>query len=344
MKKVSDISKKHKNAYKIIMAELGVSPFQKIKDAFALMSVIPLLVVFYIIIGKNFFHNLLMGSNAVIITIAIVISFIGLLYAYGLIKKMVNKLIDYAAERKNADDEKTEIMLAVSHDLRTPLSTMKLGLQNLADGIGGALSGAGLEMVKDCIKAANKLNDLIEDILDFPKTGLVRLNIKRELIDLGEVLKNEVEGVVHLARKNKLYLQYRPVNIKTDIWCDQKKMSRVVMNLISNAVKYTPEGGSIDVVLSSSESTVQFSVINTGPGLDSDEIDKMFKKYERLDKHSHIDGKGLGLSIVKDIVDLHNGHITVHSELNRNTEFRVVLPRDLRAGSGISTAKSDIEH
>ena len=340
---MGEVHEKYKNAYKVVMTELGVSPFQKIKDAFALMSTIPLLVVLYIIIGKNFFHMLLLGNNAVIFTIAIIISFIGLLYAYGLIKKLVDKLMKYAAERKDSDDEKTEIMLAVSHDLRTPLTTMKLSLQNLADGMGGTLNTAGTEMVKDCLSAANKLKNLIEDILDFPDTGLVRLNIKRELIDLGGVLKTEVEDAAHLARKNRLNLQYRPISAGTDVWCDQKKMSRAVMNLISNAVKYTPEGGSVDVILSSNESTVQFSVINTGPGLGPDEINRIFKKYERLDKHFNIDGKGLGLSIVKDIIDLHNGHISVHSELNRITEFRVVLPRDLRTRSGIRTADENLE-
>ncbi|MCX5679526.1 MAG: HAMP domain-containing sensor histidine kinase [Candidatus Omnitrophica bacterium] len=340
---MSDVNEKYKNAYKIVMSELGLSPFQKIKDAFALMGLIPLLVVFYVIIGKNFFHMLLLGNNAVMLVMAIFISFMGLLYAYSLIKKLVDKLMKYAAERKHADDEKTEIMLAVSHDLRTPLTTMKLGLQNLADGIGGTLNDSGVEMVKDCLTAANKLKGLIEDILDFPKTGLVRLNIKRELVDLGCVLKNEVQSAVHLAKKNRLDLKYSPVSARADVWCDQKKMSRAVMNLISNAVKYTPEGGSIDVILSPSESTVQFSVINTGPGIRPDEIDRIFKKYERLDKHSHIDGKGLGLSIVKDIIDLHNGHISVHSEPNKITEFRVILPKDLRTRIGISTAKTSIE-
>jgi len=97
------------------------------------------------------------------------------------------------------------------------------------------------------------------------------------------------------------------------------------------------------VTLSSGDSAVQFSVINTGPGLGPDEIGKIFKKYERLDKHSHIDGRGMGLSIVKDIIDLHNGHISVHSEPNKVTEFRVVLPKDLRARSGISMTGSNIE-
>jgi len=339
---MSDVNKKYKNSYKVLISELGLSPFQKIKDAFALMSIIPLLVVVYIIIGKNFFHTILLGNNAVIFTIAIFISFAGLLYAYSLIKKLVDKLIKYAAERKNADEEKTEIMMAVSHDLKTPLTTIKLSLQNLADGIGGTLNGIAAEMVRDCITSADKLARLIEDILDFPKTGLVRLNVKRELVDLGDVLKSEVESAVHIAKKNRLNLQYKPVNARADVWCDQKKMSRAAMNLISNAVKYTPEGGSIDVVLSSSESTVQFSVMNTGPGLGPDEINVIFKKYERLDKHSHIDGRGLGLSIVKDIIDLHNGHITVHSEPNKITEFRIILPKDLRTRSGIDTAKAGV--
>ena len=108
------------------------------------------------------------------------------------------------------------------------------------------------------------------------------------------------------------------------------KLSRVIMNLLSNAVKYTSPGGRIGVALSADEDTVKFAVINTGSGIPADELEKIFNKYQRLDKHSGITGSGLGLSIVKDIVDLHKGHISVNAESGKEIKFSVVLPRDLR--------------
>ncbi|MCX5700504.1 MAG: HAMP domain-containing sensor histidine kinase [Candidatus Omnitrophica bacterium] len=229
-----------------------------------------------------------------------------------------------------ADKEKTEVLLAVTHDFNNPLSTINIAMRNLIDGIGGELSDIHTVIVKSCLATVDKLHKLIEDILNFSKEGFNRINLKREFFDLNLVIKDEIESVMQMAQERKLELRYNAPASEIRMWGDKNKLSRVVMNLVSNALKYTPKGGGIDVRLSADENAVELTVINSGPGITPEEIGRLFKKYERLDKHSNIEGTGLGLSIVKDIVDAHNGRITVESELDKKTEFKVILPKDLR--------------
>ena len=319
-----------KNDYKIIISEIGVSLFRMIKIAFALMGVIPLLVVFYIMIGKYFLYELFLGNDVAIITTAIFISVVGFLYAYSLMSTLIEKLLKYAEERKRSDSEKTELMIAIAHDLKTPLTTIKISMHNLIDGIGGKLSDAHIEISKKCLNAVEKVHNFIEEILNFSKIDFLRTQMERSFMDFGTVVKREIDGVTPLAVESGLNLNCNFLTDNTYIWGDEKKLSRATMNLLSNAVKYTPQGGAVKVMISGDDHTVQLSIANTGPGLTQDELNKIFKKYERLDRHSGINGIGLGLSMVKDIIDLHNGHIVVNSEPDKETEFRVVLPRDLR--------------
>lgn len=320
-----------RNDYKIIISELGTNPFHKIRIAFALMGIIPLLVLFYIIIGKNFLYHLFLGSNGFIVGVSIFISVMGFLVAYTLVINMVIKLLSYSSERKHADEEKTELLLAVTHDLKTPLAVVKAGIQNLLDGIAGAINKTQVEIVQICLSAVNKTTNFINELLDLSKTAFVRMNFKRELIDFERVVKDEVREISELAKKNSQHVSCKILATETNLWGDKDKLSRAVMNLLSNAVKYTPAGGRIDLALSSDENTVKLAVINTGPGIPTNKLDKIFNKHERLRLDSKVEGTGLGLYIVKDIVDLHKGHLTARSQPDKETEFDIVLPRDLRA-------------
>ena len=337
-KEVKKDGKTH-NDYKVVMSDLGMSPFRTIRIVFALMTIIPLLVVFYVVIGKNFLYDIFLGNDGLAITIGIVVSLVGLFYAYELIKRLTEKLLKYAGERKMADNEKTELLIAVTHDLKTPIAAIKLGIQNLMDGIGGSLNKLQRDITSSCLSAIDSVSKFVEEIAMFSKTGLMRMYMRRELIDLSNVIRKEVDNIKRIAEQNDLHVEFKALPGNTNLWADEGKISRVVTNLLSNAIKYTPKGGRIETVLSSDENTVKFSVINTGPGIPSQDIDKIFKKYERLAMHSDIDGMGLGLSIVKDIVDLHHGRITVKSEPDKETEFSVILPRDLRARGGLEGIK-----
>lgn len=321
-----------KDDYKIIISELGANPFRMIRIAFALMGVIPLLIFFYIIIGKNFLYRLFLGSNGFIIGVSVFISMFGFLVAYTLVINMVVKLLSYSSERKRADEAKTELLLAVTHDLKTPLTVIKTGIQNILDGITGAINKAQAEIVRACLNAVNKTTDFINELLDVSKITFIRMNFKREFFDFGKIVKDEVNGISELIKKNDLHLSSKVPTQDAKLWGDKEKLSRAVMNLLSNAVKYTPGGGRIDLALSSDDDTVKFAVANTGSGIPPDKIDKIFDKYERFTPDAKVEGVGLGLHIVKDIVDLHKGHLAAKSTPGQETEFSIVLPRDLRAG------------
>lgn len=327
------------NEYKVVMSDLGTSPFRTIRIAFALMAIIPLLVIFYVLLGKNFLYGVFLGNDGLAISIGIIVSLAGLYYAYDLVRRLTEKLLKYASERKAADNEKTELLMAVTHDLKTPVAAVKLGIQNLMDGIGGALNKLQSDILKSCLNAVESVTKFIDEIANFSKTGMMRMYMKRDLVDLSNVITKEVENIKRIAAQNDLKVELKMLAKDTNLWADESKISRVVTNLLSNALKYTPRGGKIETVLSADENTVRFSIINTGPGIPPAELDNIFKKYERLAMHSQIDGMGLGLSIVKDIVDLHHGRITVKSEPDKETEFSVILPRDLRMKGGVGAVK-----
>jgi len=319
-----------KNYYKIISSELKDNPITKIKLSFALMGIIPLLVLFYLFAGKNDLYSLFLGANGFIITISIFISIMGFFVAYSLVTNMLNKMLGYFIERKIADEEKLGLLSGLSHDLKTPLTVTKAGLQNILDGICGVISKKQEEMAGVCLKAVDKVTNFIIQMLDISKIKITSLSLKRELIDFEKVVKNEVEEISALAKQNNQSIECKMVSRDIKLWGDKDKLSRAIMNLLSNAVKYTNVGGRIDVVTSAGEETIKLAIINTGAGIPPDKLNRIFNKYERLSSASGIEGTGLGLSIVKNIVDLHKGHITVTSGLETETRFEVVFPRDLR--------------
>ena len=320
-----------KNHYKVIISELKDNPMAKIKLSFALMGIIPLLVLFYLFAGKNNLQELFLGANGFILTISIFISIMGFFIAYRLVTNMVNKMLGYFIERKVSDEEKLGLLSGLSHDLKTPLTVTKAGLQNILDGICGAISKKQEEMAGVCLKAIDKVTNFIIQMLDISRIKITSLSLKRELFDFKKIVKDEVKEISTLARQNSQNVECKIATEDVKLWGDKDKISRAIMNLLSNAIKYTNINGRIDVITSLDKETINFAVINTGSGIPAEKLDKIFNKYERLSSASKVEGTGLGLSIVKDIVDLHKGHITVTSEPDIETRFEVVFPRDLRA-------------
>ena len=326
---------KNKNDYKVIISELGVDPFHMINIVFSLMCIIPLLTVVYIIVDKRFIYDLFLNENGIEMVISIFIAILGLLYAYKLVTSLVEKLSKYAEEGRIANNEKAEVLIAVGSDLKAPLTVLKAGMSRLMDPAAGALKGDSAETARSCFNAAEAMHEVIEKFTNFSKAGFIRMGIKREFIDLQDMIKTELDSVEQLIKKNNLNLQCSFAAANTNMWGDRKKLSRAITGLLSNAVKYTPEGSAVKITVLSDENTVQFSVNNTGPGLLFDKMDRIFEKSESPDSHSGKIDMTADLSIVKEIVDLHNGHITVSSAPDKEVEFKIVLPRDLRMRMGM---------
>ncbi|MCF7887408.1 MAG: HAMP domain-containing histidine kinase [Candidatus Omnitrophica bacterium] len=319
-----------KNIYKIVTAELKCNPLRWIKNCFALMAIIPFLVIFYLLIGKYSFYQIFLSSDGLMVAIAILISILGFISAYNLISSMVERMLSYFMERNLANEEKLKIISGLTHDLKTPLATIRASLQNMADGIAGSISKTQQQIAEICIKSLDKATNFINQMLELAKLKITILSFRRELVEFDQLVKEEVNEITTLAEKNNQKVSYKILATDPKIWADKEKLSRAVMNLLSNAVKYADKDGRIDVLLHSDNNTVRFAVINTGPGIPQDKINGIFIKKERLNLDSKIEGTGLGLSLVKDIIDLHKGHITVKSIPNKETEFNISLPRDLR--------------
>lgn len=326
---------KNKNDYKVIISELGINPFHVVNMIFALMCIVPLLVVCYILIGKHFLYRLFMGIDGLQITIALFVALTGLFYAYNLTKNLIEKLLIYADDRRRADNERSEFMTSVSRDLRIPVEVIKFEMANIMAGVGTIVGGIIEETVKKCLDATDKLADLVENIMDFPNIGFVRMNVQRKLIDFRDIIKGELADATQMAKKNNLDLRCRFATDNANLWGDEKKLSKMSMNLISNAIKYTPRGGVVNVLVQSDADTVQFSVGNAGPGLLSEKMERLFEKEAGPEKYAGMEDSAVEISAVNDIVELHNGHITLNSKQDKETEFKVVLPRDLRAKSGL---------
>jgi len=239
-----------KNDYKIVISELDFDPFRILNSVFVLIGIIPLLALFYLIIKGDLLQKIFLGNNGLIVVISIAISLLGFLYAYILVKNLLMKLLKYAQERKLADKEKIEVMVAVTHDLKNPLTTIKTAMDNLKDGVGGELSSSHSGMVKICLSNVERLFKFVEEILNSARDGFIRVFNKRELVNFSDIINIELNNFMHQARKANLDLRYRTSSVNSSLWGDKNKLSRIVMNLISNAIKYTPAGGIIDVLLS----------------------------------------------------------------------------------------------
>jgi signal transduction histidine kinase len=319
-----------KNIYKIISSELKSNPFMSVKIAFVVMGIIPLLAFSYIILGKNPNYELFSGNNAVIAVIAVSMSIIGYIYAYSLVTNMIKKLLDYYYERKRADDEKTELVIGVLHDLRTPLMVIKAGISNLVGHIHGSLNEEQAEIAERCLKSTDRLSNFINELRHISKEYFVRTDLKRSRIDLSKVVEDEISKIFEHSKEKQKNLLYRLLAADTILWADEQKMSIVVNELFSTILKYMSPDSEVHIILTGNADTVALSV-HVNDMVWPDELGKIFHKYERPEEHAGVKGAGMNLSIVKDIVDLHSGHVTIKNETGNRVEFNIVLPRDLRS-------------
>ncbi len=341
---MTDEKEKNKNDYKVIISELGVNPFRVVNIVFALVCIIPLLAVFYVIVGKHFLYDIFIGVDGVHIVIAILVALTGLFYAYNLVRNLIQKLMIYAEARRQADCRREEFMMSVSRDLRAPLEVIKFEIGNILAGVNTTVGGIIGETVKRCMNATNKLADLIKDIMYFPNAGFIRTNVQRRLVDLRDIVKAELDSAQRLAKNNNLYLRSRFAAENANLWGDEKKLSRMAVDLISNAIKFTPQGGVVNVSVSSDNDTVRFAVGNKGPDSSSKNINGVSEKDKSSDSRRGREGLAGEISIAKDVAELHNGNLTISDILDKELEFKIVLPRDLRTRNGMTGLKRDIKN
>ncbi len=216
-----------------------------------------------------------------------------------------------------------QVLAIVSHDLRNPLNTVTLAAQLLQT---SEMTGDDREQVDMIVLSAKRMNRLIADLLDITRLeGGKRLPIEPEAVDASSMLKEVYELFKSQAVAQQIALQCETAEGTPQVFADRHRVIQVLSNLIGNALKFTPSGGTIECVAERAAGEVVFRVVDTGPGIRKEDLGRIFSPYWQSERAERM-GAGLGLPIVKGIVESHGGRIWVESEEGRGTRFYFTLP------------------
>ncbi|MCC2642892.1 MAG: protein of unknown function, putative Histidine kinase [Nitrospira sp.] len=240
------------------------------------------------------------------------------------------------ARLKQMDRLKSQFLAHVSHELRTPLTSIVGFADNMIEGLVGSLS-VKQEQYLIRIKAnGTRLARMITDLLDLARVEAGKLVLSFDHVALTVLVSESIEQLRPLATAKQIHIDLHSPDPTLLVWADLDRLSQILTNLLDNAIKYTPDGGHVSVDLSKADHKMARIVVrDTGQGIPSEALPKLFDPFFRVhqQERSHTKGLGLGLAIVKDLIDLHGGSITVHSEVDRGTEFEFTLPLLPHGGS-----------
>jgi signal transduction histidine kinase len=256
----------------------------------------------------------------------------------GEIQEVLVLVIDVTAEiTSNIIMEKAlkaqgEFLVNISHELKTPLNVIFAAVQLFSMYCdSGSLDDKMSSIIKylESIKQNSyRLNKLINNIIDLSKieSGFFELNLSNN--NIVEVVEEIVMSITTFTDSKGLNIIFDTDVEEKIIACDPEKIERIVLNLISNAIKFSGQGGEILVSIKNIEDSVQISVEDNGIGIEGKYLDMIFDRFKQVDKSlsRNAEGTGIGLSLVKSIVELHGGYITVESEIGRGSKFTVILP------------------
>ena len=224
------------------------------------------------------------------------------------------------------DRSRTEFLARISHDLRTPLSSI-IGFSDLIlTGEAGKLNKRHVDFIEAINRNGHQLLALINDLLDLTTLDAHRMTIRREPVDCAELQADLRAATEPVLLQAGLRIEWQPAEQLAGriVTCDRRRMVQVLTNLVDNARKFTPRGGTVRVTFDEEGDDAVFAVSDSGPGIPEAERTKMFRPYVSRNGHA-----GLGLAIVKAIVDLHGGAVTLNDGPNevRGCTFRIRIPQ-----------------
>ena len=227
----------------------------------------------------------------------------------------------------NAEKLKSQFLSVVSHELKTPLTSMKAQLQMVLAGYFGDVTEKQKNSLEMVLRNATRQDRLIGDILDISKleAGVMKYAMSKNSLNI--CVENIVEMMGLQARDKNITLTFKEDTIPETI-LDKDRITQVVVNLINNAIKFTNIGGTIDVELSDNTDSATFKIKDNGIGIGKDDQERIFKPFEQVDSGNaqKSEGSGLGLTICNGIITQHGGKLWVESELGKGTTFQFTIP------------------
>jgi signal transduction histidine kinase len=225
------------------------------------------------------------------------------------------------------DALRSDFVSHVSHELRTPLAAIIGSIKLILDGRAGDLTETQGRLLNIVERESGRLMYLINDLLDLAKLEAGRTRIEFEPTDLSQVIAEAVEAIQSLATSKTIQISTHTEGLKGPVPCDPALIRQVLQNLIGNALKFTPEGGSVRIEALTGPDAIKVNTTDTGIGIPRDKWEAVFNKFEQVGAHQGpVKGTGLGLAICRQIIDRHGGRIWVESEEGVGSTFTFTLP------------------
>ncbi len=263
-------------------------------------------------------------------------------------KQATKRLEEYAAELEIANKElrrldeiKSEFVAVASHELRTPLATIKNAIQLILQRKTGEINENQEKFLSLAEKNINRLTNILNSLLDLSKIESGRMELNFEEINLRDSIEVILSSFKPMTDGKSIQIKIEVEKDLPSVYGDREKIAQIMINLVGNAIKFTPEGGTIFVSAKSYHGNgkmVAISVRDSGVGIPEDQLEKVFEKFHQVEEslRRSTGGTGLGLAITKGLVEAHNGKVWVESEIGKGSTFTFTLPiskgekRDLR--------------
>ncbi len=246
------------------------------------------------------------------------------------LKKSTHELELANISLKKLDEMKTNFIAIASHELKTPLTAMKGFLSLVIEGANGKLRAAQKESLLFVKEGSDRMHRLIDSLLNLSKMELGQMPMKMsEKVSVKRILSETVRTFHNLAEKKSISIQEEVESDLKEVCGDEDRLREVFDNLVSNALKYTPRGGTIWIRAKNNSKKVEIKIEDTGIGMRKEDLCKIFEPFQHL-RRSGLEGEestGLGLALVRKIIDAHGGEVQVESVLGKGSIFMVLLPQ-----------------
>ena len=235
-------------------------------------------------------------------------------------------VIQDITEHVKLDNMRKEFVADVSHELKTPITSIKGYSETLLDGgCDKETESHFLNVIND---NADRMEKLVQDLLTLSKYDSDRISNKPKEFDLGELAKLCKEKFeIEIKRKNQKVQCFVTADVPM-VFADRDGVERVILNILSNSIKYTPDGGKVDIYVGYVHNDAYIKIKDTGIGIPKEDLERIFERFYRVDKarSRKLGGTGLGLSIAKEIMEKNGGSITIKSKVNEGTEVTIKIP------------------
>lgn len=233
-------------------------------------------------------------------------------------QQQIGHVIIYHDITKEVQSEKvrSEFITNASHELRTPVTSIKLLLETL-DGGAKDDERARTEFIRNLLREADRLHMLVNDLLDLSRLETAHEKLAWNEIDVRKIVHDSIQTILPLAQKKGVEIKENVEDHLQKIWADQLRLGQVLVNLVNNAVKFTPSGGEVRVIVRRLDESIEFKVQDTGIGIPQEDLPYIFDRFYRVEhnraRRHNSGGSGLGLTISKQVVEMHGGKILATS-------------------------------